>query len=269
MIRLTLRARPSLRLSLRAFIPDRLAGLSAGAIAREPLRQGNRPGVLGDWFRVEISDGAEDRLVISHADDRLDDIGAAMTRGELVVEGDVGACAGVGMSGGRISIEGSASVGAGTAMCGGELRIVGDAGDHLGTALPGERAGMRDGLVIVEGSAGAGVGDRLRRGLIVVRGPVGPFCGARMGAGTIVVGGQVGAGAGAAMRRGTIVAAGKPMVPLPGFADCGVHELTVQRLLARVLAKHGLGDLADRVQALRRWQGDLAVGGRGEILTRP
>jgi len=269
MIRLTLRARPPLRLSLRAFVPERLAGLSAGSIAREPLRQGNRRGVLGDWLRVEICDGPEDRLVIADADDRLDDIGAGMTRGELVVEGDVGARAGVGMSGGRISIEGSAGVGAGTAMSGGELRIAGDAGDHLGTALPGERQGMRDGMVIVEGSAGAGVGDRLRRGLIVVRGAVGPFCGARMGAGTIVVGGEVGAGAGAAMRRGTLVVAGKPMVPLPGFADCGLHELTVQRLLARVLAEHGIGELAGRVQALRRWQGDLAVGGRGEILTTP
>ena len=128
---------------------------------------------------------------------------------------------------------------------------------------------MRDGLVIVEGSAGAGVGDRLRRGLIVVRGSVGPLCGARMGAGTIVVGGEVGAGAGAAMRHGTLVAAGKSVVPLPGFADCGVHELTVQRLLARVLAKHGFGEVADRVRALRRWQGDLAVGGKGEFLTTP
>ncbi len=207
MIRLTLRARPPLRLSLRAFVPERLAGLNAGAIAREALRQGNRQGVLGDWFRVEVSDGAEDRLVIADADDRLDDIGAGMTHGELVVEGDVG--------------------------------------------------------------ARAGVGDRLRRGLIVVRGSVGPLCGARMGAGTIVVGGEVGAGAGAAMRRGTLVAAGRSMVPLPGFADCGVHELMVQRLLARILVNEGFGELADRVRALRRWQGDLAVGGRGEIFTAP
>jgi formylmethanofuran dehydrogenase subunit C len=269
MIRLTLRARPPTRLSLRGFIPERLAGSSEIAIAREALRQGNRQGVLGDWFRVEVSGGAEDRLVIAGADDRLDDIGAGMTRGELVIEGNAGARAGVGMSGGRILIEGSTGMGAGTAMSGGELRIAGDAGDHLGTALPGERHGMREGIVIVEGSAGAGVGDRLRRGLIVVRGPVGPFCGARMAAGTIVVGGEMGASAGAAMRRGTLVAAGKSMGTLPGFADCGVHELTVQRLLARVLAKHGFGELADRLRALRRWQGDLAVGGRGEILTAP
>jgi formylmethanofuran dehydrogenase subunit C len=269
MIRLTLRARPPLRLSLRGFIPEHLAGSSEAAIARQALRQGNRQGVLGDWFRVEIAEAAQHRLVIANADDRLDDIGAGMTRGELVVEGDAGARAGVGMSGGRISIEGSAGPGAGTAMSGGELRIAGNAGDHLGTALPGERHGMRDGVVIVEGAAGAGVGDRMRRGLILVKGSVGPFCGARMAAGTIVVGGEVGGNAGAAMRRGTLVAAGKSMIPLPGFADCGVHELTVQRLLGRVLANHGFGELADRLRALRRWQGDLAVGGRGEIMTAP
>jgi formylmethanofuran dehydrogenase subunit C len=267
MIRLTLRARPSSRLSLRGVIPERLAGLSASSIAREALRLGNRQAELGDWFHVEVSGGAEDRLVISGADARLDDVGAGMTRGDLVVEGDVGARVGLEMAGGRASIRGSAGVGAGTAMAGGELRIAGDAGDHIGTALPGERHGMRDGLVIVEGAAGAGVGDRMWRGLIVVVGSVGPFCGARMGAGTIVVCGEAGPSIGVAMWRGTIVALGRYADLLPGFADTGVHDLTVQRVLAQSLARLRLGPLADRLRELRRWQGDLAVGGRGEILT--
>ena len=269
MIQLTLRARPPMRLSLRGFIPERLAGLSASAVAGEALPQGNRHGVLGDWFRVELSKGAEDRLVISGADERLDDIGAGMSRGELVVEGNAGARVGLQMSGGRILIRGSVGVGAGTAMFGGELRITGEAGDYIGTALPGDRHGMRDGVVIVGGAAGAGVGDRMRRGLIAIMGHVGPYCGARMEAGTIVVGGKVGPNAGAAMRRGTIVAPEGPRSLWPGFADCGVHDLTVLRLLAHALVKHRVTELADRLGALRRWQGDLAVGGRGEILTAP
>ena len=170
MIRLALRARPLMRLSLRGFIPERLAGLTASAIARQPLRQGNRPGVLGDLFAVDVSASAEDRLVIDGSDERLDDVGAGMSNGELVVEGNVGARVGLEMSGGRILVRGSASAGAGTAMSGGKLRIIGDAGDHIGTALPGERQGMRDGTVIVEGAAGASVGDRMRRGLIVIVG---------------------------------------------------------------------------------------------------
>lgn len=269
MIRLTLRARPPFRLSLRGFIPERLAGSSATAIARQALRQGNRAGVLGDWFQVEVAAGSEDRLVISGAVDRLDDIGAGMTCGELLVEGNVGARAGLEMSGGRISIEGSAGMGAGTAMSGGALRIAGEGGDHIGMALPGEREGMRNGIVIVEGNAGANVGDRMRLGLIVVAGSVGPYCGARMAAGTIVVGGEVGPDVGAAMRRGTLVAPRGKFVPLPGFADSGVHDLPILRLLARALARHRLSELAGCLRELRRWQGDLAVNGKGEMLAAP
>lgn len=269
MIRLALRARPPHRLSLRGFIPERLAGSSAAAVARQPLRQGNRAGALGDWFQIDISGGADDHMVISGDGDRLDDVGAEMTRGELVVEGNAGARAGAEMSGGRILIEGSAGMGAGIAMSGGELCIAGNAGDHVGTALPGEREGMRNGIVIVGGDAGASVGDRMRLGLIVVVGSAGPFCGARMNAGTIVVGDGIGPSAGAAMRRGTLVAPRGILRTLPGFADSGVHDLAVLRLLARALVKHHLTELAERLRELRRWQGDLAVSGKGEILTAP
>lgn len=71
------------------------------------------------------------------------------------------------------------------------------------------------------------------------------------------------------MRFGTLVATERYSSPLPGFADSGVHELAIQRLLAAALVKHRLTGLADRVRSLRRWQGDLAVGGKGEILTAP
>lgn len=269
MIRLGLRARPPTRLSLRGFIPERLAGSSATSIAHMTLRQGNRTGELGDWFQVEVSTGEEDRLMISGAGDRLDEVGAGMTRGELIVEGDVGARVGLEMSGGRIVVMGAAGYGAGLAMRGGELRISGNAGDQVGGALPGEREGMRNGILIVEGSAGAGVGDRMRLGLIAIVGPAGPFCGARMNAGTIVVGGELGPAAGAAMRRGTIMAPCGNVVPLPGFAGSGVHDLVVQRMLARALARHRLSALGDRLLGLQRWQGDLAVGGKGEIWTSP
>src|SRR5262249_39315830 len=135
--------------------------------------------------------------------------------------------------------------------------------------LPGEREGMRGGTVIVAGDAGTGVGDRMRLGLIAVLGSVGPFSGARMSAGTIVVGGDVGTGAGAVMRRGTILAPRGNLRTLPGFADSGAHDLAVQRLLARALTKHGLSGLAEMLHGLRRWQGDLAVNGKGEIWTAP
>ncbi|HKW52897.1 MAG TPA: formylmethanofuran dehydrogenase subunit C, partial [Stellaceae bacterium] len=104
------------------------------------------------------------------------------------------------------------------------------------------------------------------RGLIVVGGDAGTCCGAEMIAGTIVVAGRTGAFAGAAMRRGSIVALGG--VPRIGatFADGGVHDLIFLRLLARHLATLGLDGMAARLGRLRRWTGDAAVGGAGELL---
>jgi formylmethanofuran dehydrogenase subunit C len=267
MIRLTLKSHPPFRLSLAGITPDGLAGLAAAELERRPLVQGNRRGVLGDWFRVEAAGEAADRLVIVGGDDRLDDVGAGMASGELVVEGDVGAGVGTAMIGGILRVTGSAGYGAAMAMRGGELRIAGDVGDQLGGALPGERTGMSEGIVIIGGSAGISAGDRMRRGLIVVAGAAGSFCAARMLAGTIIVGGALGAQPGIAMRRGSLMALSATIQPAPGFADCGVSELTILRLIGRFLARRGLASLAARMGPLRRRVGDLAQNGKGEILT--
>jgi len=268
MIRLALRARPAHRLSLDGIVPERLAALPAGEIERIELRDGNRPCALGDWFAVRIEGAAEARLVIAGdgaALAMLDAVGGGMAGGEIAVEGDAGAYAGLAMSGGRLVVAGSAGHGAATAMQGGEMRIGGDAGDQLGGALPGEKSGMRGGTVAVAGAAGSGAGDRMRRGLILVRGAAGPFCGARMAAGTIVVGGRVGAHAGLAMRRGSLLALGGLSAVLPSFRDSGRPDLTFPRLLARLLTREGMPALVPE-RPLRRWTGDHALGGRGEIL---
>jgi formylmethanofuran dehydrogenase subunit C len=265
MIRLRLRARPPLRLALDELIPERLAGLGAPEIARLRLG-GKREGVVGDWFEVAASGDQPDRLVITDAGDRLDRIGAGMSGGEIRVEGDAGAYAGLGMRGGRLAVEGSAGHGAAVAMIGGELHIRGSVGDELGGALPGEGTGMRDGLVVVGGSAGAHAGDRMRRGLVLVAGDAGAFCGTRLKAGTIVVGGRVGEHAGVAMRRGTMVCLGAtPAVP-PSFTESGIHELVFARLLIRFLEGTALADHASTLARARRWTGDLAIAGKGEIL---
>jgi hypothetical protein len=71
------------------------------------------------------------------------------------------------------------------------------------------------------------------------------------------------------MRRGSILALGDSEELLPSFGESGIHDLVFQRLVARVLMKNQLPELAARLQPLRRWQGDLTLGGKGEILTRP
>ncbi|MDB5408539.1 MAG: formylmethanofuran dehydrogenase subunit [Rhodospirillales bacterium] len=267
MITLALRSRPPGRLSLAGVTPDRLAALDETAIAKLPVRLGNRQTALGDWFDIRIAGAGEDKLVISGAGgDRLDQVGGMMASGELTVEGDVGARAGLAMTGGRLTVSGSAGDAAATAMRDGEIRIGGDVGEALGGALPGERVGMRGGTVVVARNAQSGVGDRMRRGLVVVVGSAGAFCGARLAAGTIVVGGGIGDHPGIAMRRGSIVALGAAPRLAPSFADCGVHDLIAQHLLARRLALLGLGTLASRIGPLRRFMGDQAEAGRGEIL---
>jgi formylmethanofuran dehydrogenase subunit C len=265
MIRLLLRQRPSTRLDLGGVIPERLIHLNEAEIARLSILQGGRKAPLADWFDVMKGGETAERLVIAGGGDRLDCLGSAMSRGEIVVEGDAGAYAGSGMTGGRLTIEGGAGHAAGLAMAGGELRIKGNAGDELAGARPG----MRDGVLIVHGNAGSGAGDRLRRGTIVVGGTAGPFCGARMHAGTIVVGGMVGRYPGLCMRRGTIMALGGCASLASTFAEAGTHELTFARLIGRFLDTAGFAEMAERVGCLRRWIGDLAGAGRGEMLLPP
>lgn len=264
MMRFTLRQEPSLRLAADALVPERLAGRALGEIERLPLAIGNTSSTVGDWFRV--SGEAEATLTIEGPCGRLDCIGAGMASGSrIVVEGDAGAYLGLGLRGGAIEVTGNADFGAATDMESGVIRIGGNAGDGIGGALPGAAGGMSDGVVIVRGSASAATGARLKRGLVAVMGDVGEGCGAAMLAGTIVVGGTLARGAGAAMLRGSIVALGHAPHIGACFADCGVHELVVLRLLARELARLGLEALSARIGPLRRFMGDGAVSGRGEI----
>lgn len=264
MTRLVLKAELPVRLVVDGLIPERLTGLSPAAIERLPLALGKRRQSVADWFRVEPSDGAALEIVGDCR--RLDKLGGGMSEGTLSIRGDAGAYLGIGMSGGTIAVSGSAGYGAATDMRGGLLRIAGDAGDALGGALPGAAGGMRDGTVLVAGRAGAEAGRRLRRGLVVIGGDAGACCGAEMIAGTIVVAGRAGALAGTAMRRGSIVALGGVARIGPTFADGGVHDLIFLRLLARHLATLGLASVATRFAGLRRWTGDAAVGGAGELL---
>ena len=264
MTRLVLKAEPPVRVALDGLIPERLAELSPAEIERLPLVVGRRRELVGDWFRVEAGDPAQ--LQIEGNCRRLDRIGAGMSTGSIAVTGDAGAYLGIGMSGGALSVAGAAGFGTATELRGGIVRIGGDTGDALGGSLPGAASGMRGGTVIVAGNAGAEAGRRLRRGLLVIGGNAGVACGAEMIAGTVVLGGSVGIHPGAAMRRGSIIALGGAARIGPTFGDCGLHDLLILKLLARHLAGLGLGALAARLGPLRRWMGDTAVAGKGELL---
>ena len=265
-LRLTLQAVPPERVDLSPLTPDRIAGRSRAEVAALPLASGNRSLRVDAVFKLAGDPGPE--LVIEGDGSRLDRIGEAMTQGSIRLRGNAGAWLGVGMCGGTIEVEGSAGAYAGSGMQGGLLHVHQHAGDFLAAAAPGDHQGMRGGVLVVSGNAGARAGDRMRRGTLIIDGDAGDYCASRMVAGTIAVGGAVGRNAGLAMRRGTLLLRRPPAALLPTFNDCGVQVVPILRLLARAwrglpgpFASLSAGDLR-----ARRSMGDLANGGRGEIL---
>jgi formylmethanofuran dehydrogenase subunit C len=258
---LTLRVAPKIPLDLSPLQPELLAGSSESAMATLPLRLGNREVALGELFTVATRD--DDTLVLAGTNVCCDRIGAGMASGRLVVEGDTGAGTGQGMSGGEIAVLGSVGPMAGAEASGGVLRIAGDAGGRLGGALPGA-GGISGGTILLGGSCGARVGERMRKGLIVVDGDAGPHAAVAMRGGTIVVRGSCAPDPASSMRRGTLYLATSPASLLPTFADDGEHELLWLRLLERHLAELQAPALTAR--RVRRWSGDLADVGKGEVL---
>jgi formylmethanofuran dehydrogenase subunit C len=260
---LTLRQAPEQRLDLSPLVPHLLTGKRAGEIEKIALQTTRTPVTVGDLFRLRMGDAASIR--IEGSVERLDRIGQAMTEGEILVEGDVGAQAGRLMRGGNLVIRGSAGPWAGSAMVGGTLEVLRDAGDHLAGPFGGETVGMRGGAIVVRGSAGARAADRMRRGTIVIEGPCGAYAGSRMIAGTLVLLRRAGPLPGYLMKRGTIVLGADCEEWSPTFIDCGVHALVAMRLLADFVAPFSRRAGASLRTPLRRYAGDMAVLGKGEI----
>jgi formylmethanofuran dehydrogenase subunit C len=262
---LTLRARPEQRLDLAPLVPHRLAGMTAADIERIELQTTLRRVLLADVFRLRMGDTAQIRIEASC--DRLDRIGHEMTGGAIVVEGDVGARAGRLMTDGRLTVHGSVGPWAGSGMKGGTFEIFGNAGERLGGPGPGEIAGMRGGVVVVHGRVGERAGDRMRRGTIVVEGDAAAYAGSRMIAGTLVVMGRAGSLPGYLMKRGTIVLGQKAEGLSPTFIDCGVHDLIAARLMADFIGGYDARAAKAFSRPLRRFAGDMATLGKGEIFS--
>jgi formylmethanofuran dehydrogenase subunit C len=264
---LSLRQAPAQRLDLAALVPHRLAGMSEGKIAAIPLETTREQVNVGDLFHVRMGDPAQ--LRFEGGSERFDCVGLGLSAGEIRVEGDVGIQAGRLMSGGTLVIAGSAGPWAASGMKGGRVEISGSAGERLGGPLAGETAGMRGGVVVVRGDAGVRAGDRMRRGMIVVEGRAEANAGSRMLAGTLIVRGRAGPLPGYLMNRGTLILGAGCDVVSPTFADCGVHEFTVNALMAAFVQPHSPIVAAMLRRPWRRLIGDMAVIGRAEIFCPP
>lgn len=265
-LHLALREPPAQRVDLSPLVGDRLAGLSLAQVGAIELVSGNRRLRADQVFSLQGTPGTD--IEITGATDRLDRIGAGMTTGTIRVRGDAGAYLGQDMAGGSIEVTGNAGAFAASGMRAGRIHVTGNAGDFLGAAIPGDHQGMRGGTVVVGGRAGDRAGDRMRRGALLIAGDAGDYPASRMVAGTLAIWGTPGRCPGFAMRRGTVVLRQQPVELLPTFNLSGEFPLGVLTLLVR--SWRGLpepfGSMADTGLRARRWLGDRANGGVGEIL---
>jgi formylmethanofuran dehydrogenase subunit C len=260
----SLKAAPARRLDLSPLTPDRLRDLKQKEILGLALETEAEPLLVDDVFEVKGGDAAEIRFEGGSA--RFDLIGHAMSSGSIQVFGDVGYLAGRHLRGGHIAVNGDAGALLGSQMAGGRITLSGNAGASVGGPLSGELSGMSGGLIVIGGKAGERAGERMRRGMIVVSGPSGDYAGTGMIAGTLVLLGKTGHLPGYLMRRGTIVLGRGAQSLSPSFADCGPHELAFAALLGSRLVELEVKTGKLFKSPLRRYAGDLAALGKGEIL---
>lgn len=267
---LKLKDQPSLRLDLRSINPAVLAELSQREVEQLPLPYGNALTPLGEWFTVQplLAQGAD--LLLEGNLSQVDRIGWQLASGHVRVQGPAGDYVGAAMTGGHVTVHGSAGVLAGCEMAGGTLTVNGNVGAFAASTLPGSMDGMRGGQLVVHGDAGARLADRMRRGTVVVHGNVGDFAASRMVAGTVAIAGACGAHPAWGMRRGSLVlathdAALRPE-PSATFVPAVADAAVFWQLLARDLALHGGAFAGLPARPIRRWLGDLATDGRGEMI---
>lgn len=262
----TLKVEPRQSVDVSPLIPENLMGKQPPEIAATMLQSGNRQVRADELFAIEGVDPGAIRFLKSTS--KLNGIGKGMSSGEIAVEGDAGAYLGMMMKGGRLIVSGNVGAYAACEMKNGQITVGGTAGDYLGAALPGNKKGMQGGVVIVKGNAGDRVGDHMRRGAILIEGNAGAYLGARMTAGTIGVMGTVGDYPGYAMKRGTLLLLKAPESIPATFNDCGAHTLGFLPLLLKGFQAYPtrFGALAETVKRVRRYAGDMAGLGKGEIL---
>jgi formylmethanofuran dehydrogenase subunit C len=261
MLTLTLKEPTAVPLEAECLSPDTLAPLTHADVRSLPVLLGKRTLRLDELFDVE-GDGS-DEIELRGDLGKVKWIGRGMTRGRVHIHGNAGMHLGAYMTGGGIEVTGNASDWVGGEMAGGTIRVRGNAGGQLGSAYRGSMSGMSGGTILVDGSAGIELGMRMKRGLIAVRGPVRDFAGLQMKGGTIVLMGGAELRTGAWMSRGTIISI-RPLRLLPTFAPACDYNPSFLRLYAKHLAP--LGFALPPADTYRRYAGDAAVPGKGEIL---
>lgn len=272
-LRLVPKKMPSLPIEAEVISPDSVVGRTQKAVSALPVHIGNMKYILGDFFKIsgKITENPSDQLiVISGEVPNVKYIGADMTTGRILVEGCVGMHVGAKMKGGELIVTGDAGDWAGAEMKGGLLRIHGNAGNQLGAAYRGSPEGMTGGCIVVGGNVGVEAGSFMRRGMIIIQGDVKPFLGVHMNGGEIFVFGKSAKrlGAEAKGNGGFIACFGEVEAILPTYIHDTTYRPDFMKLYLRQLRDQlGIEQAGEYLQtSFRRYRGDLAVGGLGEIL---
>ena len=242
-----LKSFPRQRVDCSAVLTAPWAALTADELARRTVeleRDGRVP--LGDLFEVKGNPAGRVRFTGDLS--QVDRLAAGLSEGMVTVEGNLGHEAGMGMAAGALVIEGNA-------------------GERTGAAAPGFKRGMTGGELIIRGSAGADAGASMRRGLVVIGGSAGERAGLNMIAGNIVVFGAAGADAGLWSKRGSIAALGGITPPATYAYACTYQPIHLRVMLLRLQTIYGIRIRKRQLAGLyRRYSGDLAELGKGEIL---
>jgi len=224
---ITLKPRQNLRFPVdgRTISPDFFQGKSKSEIEELKAFCGNREVPLSYLFRIMMDEGSNETILKLSGDlSRVRFIGAGMSTGQVIIEGDVGMHLGEGMKGGSILVNGDAGSWVGSAMKGGRIEVKGNAGDYVGAAYRGSTEGMNGGEIIIHGNVGNETGLFMRNGLIKIGNDVGQFTGVHMVDGTILVQGNSGGRDGAEMKGGKVVVLGQVKSVLPTFTVESVRK---------------------------------------------
>ena len=188
-LHLKLHTQPEVPLEADCICPDKIQSLKDSEISSMIVFHGNRQVKLGEFFDCK---GAFDGEIIIDGDlNNVKHIGASMTFGKIIVEGNIGLHTGAAMQGGEIIIEGNASDWLAAEMQGGKIIVKGNAGHMTGSGYRGSTVGMQGGEIFIHGNVKNETGHVMRRGLIVIGGDSGDFTGVNMLAGTIIVLGRM------------------------------------------------------------------------------
>lgn len=259
----TLKTATQQRIDCSPLTPDHLSGKSIADIGAVTLQCGKQKLRADALFDVSGDDTSD--IAIKNSNAKLDYIGSGMKSGRITIHGGAGSYLGFQMKKGEIVLHGNADAYAASGLAGGTLHVNGNVGDFLASAIPGERKGMKGGLVIITGNAGDRVGDQMRRGIVLIEGNVGAYCASRMLAGTIGVMGSVGDYVGFGMRRGTLLLFSTPKLHST-IQDCGSHTLPFLSLMFKSFKGLPSKFASINKNRVRRFAGDIANDGKGEIL---